>query len=67
MRVHSECFTGDVVRVRCGVIAANKWIRHGEGCAAQRGVILYLRQEGRGIGLPTSSCLQSAGLGPRHR
>jgi 3,4-dihydroxy 2-butanone 4-phosphate synthase/GTP cyclohydrolase II len=51
VRVHSECLTGDVfgsVRCDCGpqlhramdMIAAEK-----------RGVLLYLRQEGRGIGL----------------
>lgn len=51
VRVHSECFTGDVLASRrcdCGeqlkralqIIAA-------EG----RGVLIYLRQEGRGIGL----------------
>ena len=50
-RVHSECLTGDVFgsqRCDCGpqLKAAMKRI-HDEG----QGVILYMRQEGRGIGL----------------
>src|SRR3989338_6171433 len=51
VRLHSECLTGDVFgsqRCDCGqqLNAAMKMIAR-EGC----GVILYLRQEGRGIGL----------------
>ncbi|MFK3937888.1 bifunctional 3,4-dihydroxy-2-butanone-4-phosphate synthase/GTP cyclohydrolase II [Alkalihalobacillus sp. NPDC078783] len=51
VRVHSECLTGDVFgshRCDCGpqLHAALKQIEE-EG----RGVLLYLRQEGRGIGL----------------
>jgi 3,4-dihydroxy 2-butanone 4-phosphate synthase/GTP cyclohydrolase II len=51
VRVHSECFTGDVlgsVRCDCGeqLERAMQMIAQ-----AGRGVILYLRQEGRGIGL----------------
>jgi 3,4-dihydroxy 2-butanone 4-phosphate synthase/GTP cyclohydrolase II len=51
VRVHSECFTGDVLgsyRCDCGpqLHRAMELIAR-EG----RGVILYLRQEGRGIGL----------------
>ncbi len=51
MRVHSECLTGDgfgSLRCDCGpqLEAAMQKVA-GEG----RGVILYLRQEGRGIGL----------------
>jgi 3,4-dihydroxy 2-butanone 4-phosphate synthase/GTP cyclohydrolase II len=51
VRVHSECFTGDVlgsVRCDCGeqLDRAMQMIAK-EG----QGVILYLRQEGRGIGL----------------
>ncbi len=51
VRVHSECLTGDVFgsrRCDCGpqLHAAMKCIET-EG----RGVILYMRQEGRGIGL----------------
>lgn len=50
-RVHSECLTGDALgsaRCDCGqqYDAAMKAIAH-EG----RGVLVYLRQEGRGIGL----------------
>jgi GTP cyclohydrolase II len=51
VRVHSECFTGDVlgsVRCDCG-----EQLDHAMQMVAQarQGVILYLRQEGRGIGL----------------
>ena len=51
VRVHSECLTGDVFgsrRCDCGqqLQASMAQIEH-EG----RGVILYMRQEGRGIGL----------------
>jgi GTP cyclohydrolase II len=50
-RVHSECLTGDALfsmRCDCGsqLQAALQRIS-----AAGRGIILYLRQEGRGIGL----------------
>lgn len=50
-RVHSECLTGDVFgskRCDCGdqLVAAMRAIEK-EG----RGVLLYMRQEGRGIGL----------------
>jgi len=51
VRVHSECLTGDVfgsMRCDCGeqLSTALKMIER-EG----RGVVLYMRQEGRGIGL----------------
>jgi 3,4-dihydroxy 2-butanone 4-phosphate synthase/GTP cyclohydrolase II len=51
VRVHSECFTGDVLhstRCDCGeqLHKAQKMILQ-----AGKGVIIYLRQEGRGIGL----------------
>ena len=51
VRVHSECLTGDVfssTRCDCGEqlkISMQEIIKHG------RGAILYMRQEGRGIGL----------------
>lgn len=50
-RVHSECLTGDILgskRCDCGeqLAAALKMIEK-EGC----GILLYMRQEGRGIGL----------------
>ena len=51
VRVHSECFTGDVLgsqRCDCGEQlqrSMQKIAEHG------RGVVIYLRQEGRGIGL----------------
>ncbi|MCU0424536.1 MAG: bifunctional 3,4-dihydroxy-2-butanone-4-phosphate synthase/GTP cyclohydrolase II [Candidatus Kapabacteria bacterium] len=51
VRVHSECLTGDVfhsMRCDCGLQldAAMKQINE-----AEKGVLLYMRQEGRGIGL----------------
>ncbi len=52
VRVHSECFTGDIFgskRCECGEqlgLAMETVEREG------RGVVIYLRQEGRGIGLP---------------
>lgn len=65
VRVHSECFTGDVLgscRCDCGqqLHAAMQRIAE-EGC----GVVLYMRQEGRGIGLANklhAYRLQEAGL-----
>jgi 3,4-dihydroxy 2-butanone 4-phosphate synthase/GTP cyclohydrolase II len=51
VRVHSECLTGDVfhsLRCDCGdQLAAALSVIEAEG----RGVLLYLSQEGRGIGL----------------
>lgn len=51
VRVHSECMTGDVFHSRhcdCGeqLDAALKFIGN-----AKKGALLYMRQEGRGIGL----------------
>lgn len=51
VRVHSECLTGDVfgsVRCDCGDQLESAL---GRIQAEGRGVLLYLRQEGRGIGL----------------
>ncbi len=51
VRVHSECLTGDVFhsqRCDCGPQLAAAMQRISE----EGGVLLYLRQEGRGIGLP---------------
>jgi len=51
VRVHSECLTGDVFgsqRCDCGQQLDTAMRQVGE---AGEGVILYLRQEGRGIGL----------------
>jgi len=52
VRVHSECLTGDVFgsrRCDCGP-QLHQAMRQVAG--AGRGVIIYMRQEGRGIGLP---------------
>ena len=51
VRLHSECITGDVfksIKCECGDqldLAMKKISQHG------RGVLIYLRQEGRGIGI----------------
>jgi len=51
VRVHSECLTGDIfgsMRCDCGPQLHKAMIKmQEEGC----GVLLYIRQEGRGIGL----------------
>ena len=65
VRVHSECLTGDVfgsVRCDCGL-----QLRKAMELVAKekRGVILYMKQEGRGIGLANklkAYSLQDQGL-----
>src|SRR5262245_42676243 len=50
VRIHSECFTGDVFgscKCDCGEQLQQAMRRLGES----GGVLIYLRQEGRGIGL----------------
>ena len=50
VRIHSECFTGDLLgstRCDCGDQLKNSMAL----IAEKGGVIIYLRQEGRGIGL----------------
>jgi len=65
VRVHSECLTGDALgslRCDCGdQLHTALQMVEGEG----RGVVLYMRQEGRGIGLLGKLCayqLQDQGL-----
>ena len=51
VRVHSECLTGDVfhsLRCDCGEQLEQALLQIG---AEERGVLLYMAQEGRGIGL----------------
>jgi 3,4-dihydroxy 2-butanone 4-phosphate synthase/GTP cyclohydrolase II len=51
VRVHSECFTGDVLE--SALCDCGSQLHHAlkQIVAAGKGVLLYMRQEGRGIGL----------------
>jgi GTP cyclohydrolase II len=51
VRIHSECFTGDVLgsrRCDCGEQLASSMAMIAQ---EEQGILIYLRQEGRGIGL----------------
>ena len=54
VRVHSECMTGDVCASRRGDFGSQLHASVRQVAEAGHGVLLYLRQEGRGIGL----CMQ---------
>ncbi|MEM8626633.1 MAG: GTP cyclohydrolase II RibA [Pseudomonadota bacterium] len=66
MRLHSECLLGDAIHSTmcdCGEqlsLALNEIARKGEG------IILYLRQEGRGIGMRNKLSALSLQYGFRH-
>ncbi|HEX4592114.1 MAG TPA: GTP cyclohydrolase II [Gemmataceae bacterium] len=51
VRVHSECLTGDVLRSGLCDCGAQLHRAMDQVAAAGKGVVLYMRQEGRGIGL----------------
>jgi 3,4-dihydroxy 2-butanone 4-phosphate synthase/GTP cyclohydrolase II len=51
VRVHSECLTGDVLHSALCDCGAQLHSAMEQVAAAGKGVVLYMRQEGRGIGL----------------
>jgi 3,4-dihydroxy 2-butanone 4-phosphate synthase/GTP cyclohydrolase II len=51
VRVHSECFTGDVLESALCDCGSQLHSAMRQIIEAGRGVVLYMRQEGRGIGL----------------
>ena len=69
VRIHSECYTGEnvgSVRCDCGDQLEEAKRLMSLPSSSGGGVVIYLRQEGRGIGLGAQG-IQSAGPGQRHR
>ena len=65
VRVHSECLTGDILgsqKCDCGSQLELALKKIGE---EGKGALLYMRQEGRGIGLANKICLLYTSPSPR--
>lgn len=51
VRMHSQCLTGDIFHSRLCDCGAQLFSATEKICAEGRGVVVYLKQEGRGVGL----------------